>query len=79
MTIQVTGLETTSSVGSPTIVSKATVTLTGLVANTNTPQVLVWGIVDDNQDPSWTGVNDSQSPSWGSVSDTQNPNWEDVA
>ena len=42
-------------------------------------QILVWGPVDDTQDPSWTGVTDTQDPTWSSVSDSQNPGWEEVA
>jgi hypothetical protein len=79
MTVQVTGLAATSSLGDVTTVSKATVTLVGLEITTGTPQVLVWGIIDDAQDPSWTGVTDTQDPSWTGVDDTQDPNWEDVA
>jgi hypothetical protein len=57
----------TSSLGSVTVISKAIVTLTGLSATGGTPKVLVWGLIDDSQDPSWGAVSDSQDPDWQEV------------
>ena len=54
-------------IGNPVIIAKATATITGLLATTNTPFVNVWGLVDDSQTPSWTGVSDSQTPNWEEV------------
>ena len=68
MTVQVTGLAVTGSVGSVTTIGKAIVTLVGVEGTTGTPEINVWGLIDDSQDPSWANV-----------SDTQNPNWEEVA
>ena len=44
------------SVGSPTLVGKATVTLTGLSATSELSNLNVWGLIDESQTPNWTDV-----------------------
>ena len=48
--------------------------MTGLVGD-----VLVWGLVDEDQTPSYSPVDESQSPSYTTVTDTQSPDWDEVA
>ena len=66
--VPLSGVNGTSAVGSVTTIGKAIVTLVGVEGTTGTPEINVWGLIDDSQDPSWANV-----------SDTQNPNWEEVA
>ena len=69
----------TGGLGSLTPTGTASVVLTGTSGTGETSQILVWGEVDDTQDPDWSTISDSQSPSWSGVSDTQNPDWKEVA
>ena len=48
--------------------------MTGLIGNVN-----VWGLIDEDQTPSYSSVDESQSPSYTTVSDTQSPDWDEVA
>ena len=41
--------------------------------------VLVWGEVDDSQNPDWQNINDSQTSTWVDVDDSQSPNWVPIA
>jgi len=43
---------------------------TGLVGN-----VLIWGIISNNQNPSWADLNNTQSTNWTSVNDSQTTTW----
>ena len=63
----VDGVSCTGSVGSVTIIAKANVTPISLVATTGTPSGLVWGTIDDAQDPSWSTVTDTNDPDWEQV------------
>ena len=69
----------TSGLGSLTVTTHVIITITGIYGTGHVNQLLVWGIIDDEQDPNWTGVSDSQDPSWSAVSDSQDPNWTDIA
>jgi hypothetical protein len=53
--------------------------VTGVQATGIIGIVLVWGLVDDSQNPSWTDIIDTQGPNWVDVDDAQNPNWTEIA
>ena len=77
--MHVDGVAATGAVGSLTVNAKANIVpelsaMTGLVGG-----VLVWGLVDEDQTPSYSPVDESQSPSYTTVSDTQSPDWDEVA
>jgi hypothetical protein len=40
----------------PTVVAKATVTLTGVSATGELSNLNVWGLIDESQTPNWTDV-----------------------
>ena len=69
----------TSGLGTLTATGHSNIAVTGVYGTGHVNQLLVWGIIDDDQDPNWTGVSDSQDPSWTGVSDSQDPNWKDIA
>ena len=79
--VPTTGLPATGSVGTVSITADANVSLTNtnLVATGRLGNVFVWGEIDPNQTPGWTGVAPSQSPSWTDVTPSQTPDWEDIA
>ena len=77
--VHVDGVAATGGVGSLTVNAKANIVpelnaMTGLVGD-----VLVWGLVDEDQTPSYSPVDESQSPSYTTVTDTQSPDWDEVA
>ena len=57
----------------------ANVPVTGVSATGAIGYFLVYGIINDGQDPNWGTITDSQTPSWTAVTDSQTPNWEEVA
>ena len=77
--ISVSGLSSTSGLGSLLISAKANIIPVGQVGTVGTPVVLVWGEIDDSQTPNYSSINTTQSPNYTSVSDAQSPNWEEVA
>jgi hypothetical protein len=48
--------------------------MVGFVGN-----VLVWGEIDNNQNPNWQDINNSQNPNWQDINNSQNPNWVSIA
>ena len=77
--IGITSDALTSGLGTLTATGHSNIAVTGVYGTGHVNQLLVWGIIDDDQDPNWTGVSDSQDPSWTGVSDSQDPNWKDIA
>ena len=67
MTVNVTGVAATGSVGTVTTVAKAVVSPTGIAATGQVGQVLVWGSVVPNQNPNYTTTNPTQSPNWTDI------------
>jgi hypothetical protein len=59
--------------------ANADVLVTGVNATGAVGTVLVWGEVDDNQNPNWQNITSAQTPTWGNVSTGQTPNWQDIA
>ena len=68
----------TTALGTVTTQSDANVSVTGVAATGNVGSVLVWGEIDDNQNPNWQDINRTQSPSWGNINSVQNPSWSGV-
>jgi len=54
---------------------KASVRLDSLEAVITVDNVLVWGVVPDNQNPDWVEVDDSQTEVWASVNSEQTTTW----
>jgi hypothetical protein len=75
----VTGVEATADVGDATVVAKGNVYPAGLQATGNVGQVLVWGTIVPNQNPSYTPIAPTQTPSWGEETPAQTPNWTNIA
>ena len=46
----------TASLGAPTVIAKADVTLTGVSATSELSNLNVWGLIDESQTPNWTDV-----------------------
>ncbi len=40
--------------------------------------VLVWGSIDDNQNPNWQNIGNTQSPAWTVINDEQSPGWTNL-
>ena len=72
------GVAAIGAVGTLTVNAKANIVpelnaMTGLV-------VTYWfGLVDEEQTPSYSPVDERQSPSYTTVTDTQSPDWDKVA
>ena len=77
--VELTGVSSTGSINSVTIVAEANLTLTGVSATADTAQVLVWGGIVPNQNPSYNPINPSSTPSWADESPSQSPGWDDIA
>ena len=77
--VPVTGLSSSTAIGSSTILASAVVVSQGVSAVITVKDVRVWSDVNDSQTSNFTPVNDSQTPNWSTVNDTQNPNWNEVA
>ena len=68
-----------SDVGNVTVAADANISVTGVSGAGAIGYFLVYGIINDGQDPNWSSISDSQTPSWTAVTDSQTPNWEEVA
>jgi len=68
-----------ASVGSLTVVAKATVSITGVSATGEVGNPFVWSLIDESQTPNYSDVTDTQTPNYTTIDDSQTPNWEDVA
>jgi len=67
MTVYVTGVSATGSVGSVSVIAKANVSPTGVAATGQVGQPLVWGRIVPDQNPSYTSINPNQSPGWTEI------------
>jgi hypothetical protein len=65
--IPVTGLQAQCSVGAVLVSAGATVLVTGVQATGQIAGVLVWGLVDNGQNPNWNDINNTQSPNWTEI------------
>jgi hypothetical protein len=57
---------------------RANVTLDGIPAIINIQNLLVWGLIPDNQNPFWTPIDDSQLDTWTLVADSQTTTWASI-
>ena len=63
---------------SVTVAANADVFVTGVSAQGQVGNLLVWGPVDDNQTPNWQNVNDAQSVSWVAVNNGNTVTWVQI-
>ena len=56
-----------------------TVDVTGVSATGAVGSVLVWGIIDDSQTPSWATISTSQTSGFSEIDDAQTPDWTQIA
>jgi len=79
ITVNAIGSKGTGQVGSANVELNAIINVTGVSATANTAQVLVWGAIVPNQNPSYNPINPSSTPSWTDESPSQSPGWDDIA
>ena len=60
--VEVTGVSSTSAIGSTQI--NFAFTVDGVSAASTVSQVTVWSVIDTSQTPSWAEISASQTPSW---------------
>ena len=63
----INGVSATGSLGSVTVVAKATATLTGLSATGEVGEPFVWSLIDETQTPNYTNIDETQTPGWEDV------------
>jgi hypothetical protein len=51
----------------------------GISAQGEVGQVLVWGKIVPNQNPNWQNIQGSQTPNWSTINPNQTPDWQEVA
>jgi len=64
VTVNVTGLFASGVAGSVAVQCSANVSVEGVAAFGRVGQVLVWGPIRPDQNPSWAGISPVQNPSW---------------
>jgi len=78
--VVVSGVSVVGSIGSVSInVSGATAYPTSATGYGQIGQVIVWGLIPNNQSPNWVTISDGQSPAWASIGNAQTPNWQRIA
>jgi len=65
--------------GQVTPTGDAFVNVTGVSGTGEAGQVLVWGRIVPNQNPSYNPVTPSSTPAWSDETPSQTPNWDDIA
>ena len=65
--------------GQVTPTGDAIVNVTGVEGTGEAGQVLVWGRIVPNQNPSYNPVTPSSTPSWSDDTPSQTPGWDDIA
>ena len=50
----------------------------GVQLYVNIGQALVWGMIDDRQNPNWQNVNNSASTGWVEINNGQTPGWNQI-
>ena len=65
--VNVTGVLGTVVLGTVTPTADAIVNVTGVQATAILSTVLVWGDIDDNQNPNWTDINTGTSTGWTDI------------
>lgn len=71
----VVGLEAQVELGTIEIELDFDQAVTGLEMDISVGDVIVWGVIPDDEPDDWTIVPDNQTSGWVVVNDTQNPNW----
>ena len=78
VTVTLTGVSATGSLGTVTVRSNSQITLTGVQAVGYVGNTLVWGLINEAQTPNWVAVNDSQTPTWVLVNDGNTVLWTEI-
>jgi len=65
--VEVTGLAITSAIGAVSTTADANVSLTGVAITSSLGSVLIWGLIDESQTPSYSGIDESQTADWEEV------------
>ena len=78
MTVPVTGVESTVSLGTVTVTAGATALPNGIEATGAVGNVFIWGEIPTDQTPDWQAISDGQTPTWSNISAGQTPNWQDI-
>lgn len=76
--VPVTRVTGTTQLGTVTTSADAIVSPDGVEATGAVGTPLVWGDVDDNQDPEWEDIPVNTS-TWADVSTSQTPSWQNIA
>jgi len=69
----------TGEVSEVSTISDAIVNVLGVEGTGEAGQVLVWGRIVPNQNPSYTPVTPSSTPAWSDDTPSQTPGWDDIA
>jgi hypothetical protein len=65
-------------VGSASVRAASNITVTGVQGNGVIGNVLVWGLIPENQTPNWQAVNDAQTSNWVQVAYGNTVTWVEV-
>ena len=77
--VNVTGVEGTGEVGTATVTAGSDVPVTGLEMTSSVGQVLVYGSIVPNQNPSYSEETPVQSPGYSEETPSQDPTWTRIA
>lgn len=77
--ISVAGVSAIGQLGNVEVIGTANIYPEGVQAVGIISPVLVWGQVDDGQNPDWQAVGGFQSANWQDILDTQDPEWTNIA
>lgn len=72
------GIIAEAIVGNVTIIIPTLVLLNGVTATTQVGHLLLWGLVDENQNPNWIDADENQNATWVNITDTQQLNWQNI-
>lgn len=71
-------VEGTEVVEALTYLRQGNVYPVGVQLYVNIGQALVWGMIDDRQNPNWQNVNNSASTGWTEINNGQTPGWNQI-
>ena len=71
-------LAITSAISTVTTNAAANVVPAGQAATFDTGSILIWSVINDSQDPDYSGVATSQNPNYSGVATSQTPNYTSI-
>ena len=77
--VPVTGVSASGSIGTVRVSGSSQAIVIGVQAVGFISTPLVWGIINENQMPSWQGISEGQTPSWSQITESQTPSWAVVS